>query len=162
MRWLRVGGRSAEPDAGGLAPVRIITEVLELTGFIAPTGQRVTDMLLRGQDLAFLPSGATPEPEHWVSVAPNDVLVVIPPPLPGRPSVTAERRLASVTIQVGAYRVEGTIHLPPGESVTPALAGRQPFVPVTSATLHRPGLAPEAVEVAITNVARADRFDLVD
>lgn len=160
MRWLRAGGRSAEPEAGGLAPVRIITEVLELTGFIAPTGQRVTDMLLRGQDLAFLPSGATPEPENWVSVAPNDVLVVIPPPLAGRPSVPTEQQLANVVIEVGAYRVEGTIHLQPGDSVGAGLAARQPFFPVTSATLHRPGLAPEAVEVAITNVARADRIGL--
>jgi hypothetical protein len=160
LRWLRAGGRSAEPDPGGLAPVRIITDVLELTGFIAPTGQRVTDMLLRGQDLAFLPSGAAPEPRNWVSVAPTDVLVVIPPPLPGRSSVAPEQQLARVVIQVGAYRVEGTIHLQPGESVGPRLSARQPFFPVTSATLHRPDLAPEAVEVAITNVARANRFDL--
>lgn len=162
MRWLRAGGRSAEPDTGGLAPVRIITDVLELTGFIAPTGQRVTDMLLRGQDLAFLPSGARPDPENWVSIAPNDVLVVVPPPLPARSPVPAEQQLADVVIDVGRYRVEGTVHLRPGESVGPALAARQPFFPVTSATLRRPGLAPEAVEVAITNVARADRFELSD
>lgn len=51
MRWLRGGQQRATRVDQRLDPIRILTPVLELEGFVAPTGQRITDLLLRGQDL---------------------------------------------------------------------------------------------------------------
>ena len=67
-----------------LAPIQIFTDLIELTGRVAPAGQRITDILLRGQDLAFLPAGAAPEPENWILIAPTDILFVSPPPMAPR------------------------------------------------------------------------------
>ena len=74
----------ATRESRELAPIRIFTDLIELTGRVAPAGQRITDILLRGQDLAFLPAGADPEPETWILIAPTDILFVSPPPMAPR------------------------------------------------------------------------------
>jgi hypothetical protein len=153
MRWLR--GHDSAESASDLAPVRIFTEALELRGSIAPAGQRVTDILLRGQDLAFLPEGAAPAPEAWVWVAPNDVLFVVPPPLTAPARTGRDLRLIPVTLNVGPYRITGRIHLVAGEEVDPGISARQSFLPVTDARIEGAGATTETVSVAIVNLALA-------
>lgn len=154
MRWLHETG--TEVPSGSLPAVRIFTAELELRGSIAPTGQRVTDMLLRGQDLAFLPDGATPSPEAWISIAPEDVLFVVPPPLanPSRPPESY--RLVDVRLRIGEYRIIGIAHLRDGEQLDGDLARRQPFLPVTRATIASDRAEPERVDVVIVNLGPSE------
>ena len=161
MKWLRSRDHgeaaSSDPDQ-----VRIFTDEIELRGTIAPTGQRVTDILLRGQDLAFLPTGADPSPEAWVSVAPHEILFVVPPPLGTAASGRRDYRLIPVAIDIGPYRLTGRIHVPPDQEASPSDAARQSFLPMTDATIERPGTAPETVAVAIVNMTRSSGPRFVD
>jgi hypothetical protein len=143
---------AADPDA--LAPVEILTTEIELQGFIAPIGQRVTDMLLRGQDLAFLPKGAEAVPENWVSVPPSQILVVIPPPLAMRTPPPQRPQLRHLVVLVGPYVVNGTAHLPGGGSVAADLRLSHPFLPLTDASIAG-GEEARTVPVAIVNLARS-------
>lgn len=155
MRWLRGPRRSAD-SADGLDPIRIFTTELELSGFVAPAGQRVTDMLLRGQDLAFLPAGAAVEPEQWVWVSPADILFVMPPPLPRAAGWQKDRKLHRVHVQLPGYQVTGTAHLDPGYEPGADLTSLRSFLPITSAEIARDGVAQaEAMDVVIVNLSRA-------
>ena len=160
LRWLRAPERTADP-ANGLDPIRIFTTEIELSGFVAPAGQRVTDMLLRGQDLAFLPAGAAVAPEHWVSVSPADILFVVPPPLPRAGGWQKARKLHRVRVHVPGYEVTGTGHLDPGYEPGADLAGRQSFLPMTSAEIARDGGVTEALDVVIVNLRRAARAQVI-
>ena len=140
----------------GLEPIRIATDELVLVGFVAPTGQRVTDMLLRGHDLAFLPAGADAVPDAWIAVAPADVLWVVPPPLPPRPGWRPSRAEARLFVRVGRYRVIGSAHVPPEVPIDHRLATSHPFLPLTAASIATDGAgAPEDVDVAIVNLSRS-------
>jgi hypothetical protein len=154
MPWLRA--TDPDPSTSEETSARIVTAEIELRGTIASTGQRVTDMLLRGQDLAFLPEGAAPTPEAWVAVAPGDILFVVPPPLAG-PSAPPERyRVVEASLVIGGYRLTGSIHLREDETPGPHLAARQPFLPLTDVSIERPDGATESVAVAIVNLIEAD------
>ncbi len=158
MRWLRSGTRDQQTDEERLESVRILTPELELDGFIAPTGQRITDILLRGQDLAFLPAGADSAPGNWLRIAPADLLVVIPPPISPRTGWREPLHLVEAFAEVGPYRISGTAHLRRGETLDDRFRERQPFLPLTSATVLRADGEPEQVKVAIVNLDNADRF----
>lgn len=150
MRWLRGRERAPSTDDASLAPIRIFTPDLELAGFVAPTGQRITDLLLRGQDLAFLPGGAAPRPENWVMVAATDVLFVVPPPLsPARRQPDAGGTFP-VGVAIGPYQIRGAAH-PPGEGGS----SHRGFLPLTGATIQRQGAREEPVDVVIVNMAAA-------
>ena len=150
MRWLRGRERAPARDDASLAPIRIFTRDLELAGFVAPTGQRITDLLLRGQDLAFLPAGATPRPENWVLVAATDVLFVVPPPLsPARREPDAAGTFP-VGLAIGRYRIRGAAHAP-----AEGASGHGAFLPLTGATIQRAGASEEPVDVVIVNMAAA-------
>ena len=162
MRWLRSGTQHEKGPDQPLEPVRILTPDLALNGFVAPTGQRITDILLRGQDLAFLPAGADPDPANWVLIAPTDLLVVIPPPLGRRRGwqERVERRGAAVLI--GPYRVTGKAHLRPGEPLDQEFRARQPFLPLTEAAIQGADGSTERVDVAIVNLNNSAEFGPAD
>ena len=157
MRRLRSSARRNNAVDNQLDAIRIFTAELELQGYVAPTGQRVTDILLRGDDLSFLPAGADVVPENWMRVSPSDILVVIPPPLPAAARwMDAIERIALV-VQVGPYEVTGTAHLRQGDVPDDELLRRQPFLPLTGASIsHEGGI--EDVDVAIVNLAASTRF----
>lgn len=158
MRWLRPATQREPTTHPELEPVRILTPEMALDGFVAPTGQRVTDILLRGQDLAFLPAGAEAAPENWLLIGPADLLVVIPPPLPrGREWRSTVDRVDAFA-EAGPYRISGTAHLPAGEQLDLAFRGRQPFLPLTDATIARAEEAPERAAVAIVNLDNCRAF----
>jgi hypothetical protein len=139
-----------------LEPIRIATDVIELNGSVAPTGQRITDMLLRGQDVAFLPRGADPAPETWIAVAPADILWVVPPPLPQRRGWRSTLGEAQLHVRIGPYRLIGCAYLAPGTHLDHRLAVAHPFLPLTAASIGRDGDERiEDVEVVIVNLARA-------
>jgi hypothetical protein len=158
MRWLRPATQRETTTDQELERVRILTPEMPLDGFVAPTGQRVTDILLRGQDLAFLPAGADAAPGNWLLIAPADLLVVIPPPLPrGREWRSTVHRVDAFA-DAGPYRVSGTAHLPAGEELDLEFRSRQPFLPLTDATIARADAAPERAAVAIVNLDNCRAF----
>ena len=155
MRWLRSDRQSRAYSH--LDAIRIFTAALELRGYVAPTGQRITDILLRGQDLAFLPQGAEEAPENWLMVAPSDILVVVPPPLPKRIAVRTTVTRREVFVEVDPYRVTGTAHLGEGDVLDDAFRDRQPFLALTKAKLETGGEVTK-LDVAIVNLAASSRF----
>jgi hypothetical protein len=157
MRWLRIRNRQNKRGDRQLDAIRIFTGLLELDGYVAPTGQRVTDILLRGQDLAFLPAGADSAPENWIYVSPSDLQVVIPPPLRSRPDRLEATALIGVFVQVGAYEVTGAAHVRKGELLDEKFRRRHPFLPLTRAQIVRAGNV-SRVEVAIVNLGASSRF----
>jgi hypothetical protein len=159
MPLLRRSAGSSTAIAADLEPIRIATDQLELTGSVASTGQRVTDLLLRGQALVFLPAGAEPRPEAWITIEPGDVLFVEPPPLPVQPAWRPPTAPVDLAVEVGGYRIGGSAHLPPTTSIDRRLAQDHPFLPLTSASIVREGAGePEELEVIIVNLARATRY----
>lgn len=155
MRWLRSdrqGRAQSHLDA-----IRIFTAALELRGFVAPTGQRITDILLRGQDLSFLPHGADEAPENWVLVAPSDILVVVPPPLPKRAPIRTRATRREVFVELDPYRVTGTAHLGEDEILDQAFRLRQPFLALTKAKVETGGEVLK-LDVAIVNLAASTSY----
>ena len=149
MPWLRGATEAPPRDTGPLAPIRIFTDLIELTGFVAPAGQRITDILLRGQDVAFLPTGADSDPENWILIAPTEILLVAPPPLGPRAAWRERRDRRPMALCVGRYRVSGTAHLAP--AVEPSLLTSRPgFLPLTDARVEA-----ERFSVVIVNLAGA-------
>ena len=145
---------TSSPNA--LEPIRIATEDLELVGSVASTGQRITDLLLRGQDLAFLPAGADPTPDAWIAVAPADILWVVPPPLPAHRDWQPAADRVRLSASIGGYRVIGAAHLPAGTRIGTDLARTHPFLPLTDASVARDGpAAPVDLPVVILNLGRA-------
>jgi hypothetical protein len=157
MRWLRSRERTTTADHTTLAAIRIFTRDIELRGAVAPAGQRITDLLLRGQDLAFLPAGAEPTPEHWLAVATSDILFVVPPPLPPRSAGGPAPNMRKVSVIVGPYRLTGTAHVKGDEELDATFVARQPFLPLTSAEILRAGAPSEALDVVIVNLAASTR-----
>lgn len=153
MRWLRNRERTTKADHGSLAAIRIFTRDIELRGAVAPTGQRITDLLLRGEDLAFLPAGAEPTPEHWLAVASSDILFVVPPPLPPGSAGGSAPNIRKVSVIVGPYRITGSAHVKSDEDLDAAFVARHPFLPLTSAEILRAGAPSEALDVVIVNLA---------
>ena len=157
LRWLRGRENETATDAAALDPIRIFTADIELSGSVAPSGQRITDLLLRGQDLAFLPAGAEPRPEHWVSVAAADILFVVPPPLPRSRKRVRRPRTRATTVAVGPYRITGAAFLQSDHNAEPPA-----FLPLTGATVAREGGEPQAFEVVIVNLAASSSVDVGD
>lgn len=160
MRWLRSSREREKAPEQPLEPVRILTPDLPLDGFVAPAGQRITDILLRGQDLAFLPAGAEATPGNWVFIAPSDLLVVIPPPLPGGRGWQEPLERSAASVVIGPYQVRGTAHLRPGERLDRQFRARQPFLPLTEAAIRNADGSIESVAVAIVNLDNATEFGL--
>lgn len=153
VRWRRVTDAPSEAERRQLAPILIVTAEVELVGHVAPTGQRITDMLLRGQDLAFLPMGAPDEHANWITIAPADILFVAPPPLGTTNGWRADRGRKEVSVRVGPYRVRGTAHLAPETVDLRELRATQPFLPLTKAHVRRDASdRDDAHDVVIVNL----------
>lgn len=157
MRRLRSGARRKNALDQPLDAIRIFTAELELHGYVASSGQRITDILLRGDDLAFLPAGADVVPENWMRVSPLDILVAIPPPLPAPARWTDAIELIGLFVQVGPYKVTGTAHLRQGDALDEQFRRRQPFLPLTRASVSREGHN-DHVDVAIVNLGASTGF----
>jgi hypothetical protein len=161
MGWFRSDERRQTRVDRRLDAIRIFTAELELDGYVAPTGQRITDILLRGQDLPFLPAGADEAPENWVLVSPSHTLVVIPPPLPGGSHWVDPGELIGMFVEVGPYQVVGTAHMRKGDVPDAEFPRRQPFLPLTDATIMREGSSHQ-FEVAIVNLSASVRVEPTD
>ena len=141
-------------------PVRILTRDLLLDGSVASSGQRITDILLRGEALPFLPAGADPAPDNWILITAQHVLAVIPPPLQSRSVTQTQPTLRPALAVTGPYRITGTAHLRSEDKLDEAFRRRQPFLPLTGATISRPDGHSEEVAVVIVNLDNCQAFGL--
>ena len=168
MPWPFNRGRADEPerepgpDPGRLEPVRVITREADIRGFIAPSDERLTDTLQRGQTLSILPAGAEPTPSSWVEVSPAEVQLVVPPPYVSPPERRLVRQLREVVVRVGSYELSGTAHLMPGAEQDVLARSSHPFLPLTDVALFADGATePERLDVVIVNLRETSEYRVV-
>lgn len=138
-----------------LEPIRIITEALDLRGWVRTEGQRMTDILQSGEPFSFLAAGVN---EGWTEVFPDELTLVMPPPHISPPAVRLPTNQHAVLIRAGSYQLSGTAHLRPGELDDPILRATRRFLPVTRATLRHGDGPDETAEVVIVNLRRVEDF----
>jgi hypothetical protein len=146
------------PPQEGLEPVRVLLGDADLAGWVAPHGERLTDVLQRRGSLAFLPAVA--QAGEWVELSSRDLYAVVPPPHVSPPEFRVKRQRQQVLARFGRYAVIGIAHLRPGEEQDPLLRATRPFLPLTEATLTMDGDESSALhlDVIIVNLAHVEAF----
>lgn len=165
MDWL-LGRRSAsEPprvEPPELQPIRLYSSDTVFAAWVHPAGERITDILQRGDELPVLPEGADhQDPDAWLAVNLSALLLVVPPPHVSQPEQRLHRQREAVQIRIGPYRVSGTAHLRPGHGQDPFVRATQPFLPLTDAVVQRDDDPPERLEVVIVNLRFVEDFQEV-
>ena len=151
----------AEPAAvaaPALEPIRLVLPGQDLSGWIQPTSERLSDVLQTGVPLSFLPGSSVGD--GWISIDPAELLLVIPPPHVSPPDRRVRRQLHEVFARVEGYVVNGTAHLMPGEEYNLYLRSTRQFLPITSATLEGVDGA-QALDVVIVNLKQVEEFRVV-
>lgn len=166
-------GRTA--DARELAPIDVFTTEGREIGWIAPSGDRTSDRLNREKELAVYAPIATPigemsdwpaAPEsideaRWASRELEQLIFVVPPPLPPNRHLRLHRRIQDVSMSIGPWRIRGRAHVRPGaEAGDFLLRGSRRFVPLTQVELLREADPPfgAQLEVLIVNVSHVTEF----
>jgi len=159
MRW--AFWRRREPAAPHLEPIRIYTTEMVLDARVKPGGQRMTDILQRGGEIAVLPNGADEDDAAaWVTIPTADVLMAVPPPHVSPRELRIVRDQREVRLTVGTYRVVGTAHLRPGLERDVYTRVTHPFLPLTNVSLIRAdGSEWTAADVLIINLRWAEFAD---
>jgi len=157
----RLFARKHEAPPPPLEPIQIYTDNEMFNGWVMPGGERLTDILQKGDAFAFLPDGADrDQPAAWVQVLPDDTRIVVPPPHVSPPERRQTRERQSVTLTIGGHRVTGIAHLRPGIERDVFLRSTQPFLPLTEATLTAAdGSDPRGFDVVIVNLRWAEFID---
>lgn len=167
VAWARRHDPTAEPDGSELravAPDQASSHPFELaavdlttvtgrwTGWIATDGDRTSDwlnhsseLLIRGMSEVALAddldepglavaSGLT---EH--RLRPEELLFLVPPPLPPNRHLRLHRRQVRIHLDMGDYHVSGQLHVRPGANATEyALRSSRTMIPLTEVELvHR-------------------------
>jgi hypothetical protein len=143
------------PTVDDLEPVRLVTEELDLKGWVRTEGQRMTDILQSGEPFSFLPAGPG---QSWTEVFPDELTLVVPPPHLSPPAVRLPTNQHGVLVRAGSYHVSGTAHIRPGELDDPILRATRRFLPITRATFARADGPEETAEVVIVNLRRVEDF----
>jgi hypothetical protein len=170
-----VQGSAAIAAVSELAPIELYTADSRIVGWIAPNGQRVTD-LLSGQDelrlwrpspgplddTSPLAAGAprSDESGEWESLPTARVVLAMPPEWRASRQLRLHRRLRRAALTAGPFSVTGNVHLAPGMEVgTPLLRGGG-FLPLTDAHLLHDSEPPfeHVVSVVIVNTAHVSRI----
>jgi hypothetical protein len=163
-------GSAALAVAPELAPIELYTADSRIVGWIAPQGQRVTDLLSTQHELRLwrpspgrlddttLPTtnGKVPgDNGEWESLPTAQVILAMPPEWRASRQLRLHRRLRRAAVAAGPFSVTGNIHLPPGVEVGLHLARSQSFVPLTDAYILHNGEPPfeHVVSVVIVNSA---------
>jgi hypothetical protein len=148
---------ATRPARPGLDPIRLVLADRLLDGWTRTDGQRMTDLLQRGDPIPFLPADA--RGEAWTEFLPYDVLLLVPPPHVSAPEVRVHRQRHEVMVRVGEWVVSGTAHLRPGEGTDYYLRATRPYLPLTDAMFAGPNDGyPHEVETVIVNLVRVEEF----
>lgn len=163
-------GSSAVDVAPELAPIELYTADSRIIGWLAPQGQRVTDLLNSSDELSlWRPSPgpiegtapATPGSEgEWQSLPTDVVILAMPPEWRASRQLRLHRRLRRVAVAAGPFNVTGNVHLHPGVEPGAHVWRNQRFVPLTDAYLLHSGEPPfeHVVSVVIVNTAHVSQF----
>jgi len=163
-------GSAALATAPDLAPIEIYTAESRIVGWIAPHGQRVTDLLSTQDELrlwrpspgSFDDVDAPPAPGtelgdngEWESLPTARVILAMPPEWRASRQLRLHRRLRRAALLAGPFSVTGNVHLHPGGEVGLHLVRTQPFLPLTDAYILHHGEQPfeHVVSVVIVNGA---------
>jgi hypothetical protein len=169
-------GSVAMASSPELAPIELYTADTRIVGWIAPHGQRVTDLLNTRDDLRLwrpspgplddtdvpadtdLPSAE--ENGEWESVATARVIVAMPPEWRASRQLRLHKRLRRAALSAGAFNITGNVHLQPGVEVGPHLLRSASFLPLTDAYLLHTGEPSfeHVVSVAIVNTAHVSQI----
>jgi hypothetical protein len=153
-----------------LAPIELYTAESRIVGWIAPQGQRVTDLLSTQDELRLwrpspgplndtaMPAanGTAPgDNGEWESLLTAQVILAMPPEWRASRQLRLHRRLRRASVVAGPFSLTGNVHLHPGVEVGLHLARTQTFVPLTDAyILHNGDPSFEhVVSVVIVNSA---------
>ena len=168
-------GSAAVAAAPELAPIELYTAEARIVGWIAPNGQRVTDLLATRDVLRLwrpspgplderdLPGDGDPPPGEngeWESLPTARVILAMPPEWRASRQLRLHKRLRRAALMAGPFSVTGNIHLQPGVDVGPHLLRSASFLPLTDAYLLHTGEPPfeHVVSVVIVNAAHVSNI----
>jgi len=159
--WRRGPGQSATQGSAAialshdLAPIELYTADTRIVGWIAPNGQRVTDLLSTQDELrlwrpspgplddrSLPPSGVADglgSNGEWESLATERVILAMPPEWRASRQLRLHRRLRRAAVVAGPFNVTGNVHLAPGGEISPHLLRTNRFLPLTDAYLLHGG-----------------------
>ena len=140
-------GSAAIATAPELAPIELYTADARIVGWIAPHGQRVTDLLASKDELRLWRPSPGPLDEmdpptevdpdraeengEWESLATARVILAMPPEWRASRQLRLHKRLRRAALAAGPFSVTGNIHLQPGVEVGPHLLRSAGFIPLT-------------------------------
>ena len=179
--WRRGPGSSATQGSAALAaapelaPIELYTADSRIVGWIAPEGQRVTDLLNNQGELRLWrpspgPLDAVVSPSangklpgdngEWESLATAQVILAMPPEWRASRQLRLHRRLRRAAVVAGPFNVTGNVHLHPGVEVGIHLVRNQSFVPLTDAYILHNGEPPfeHVVSVVLVNSAHVSQM----
>lgn len=169
-------GSAALAAAPELAPIELYTADARIVGWIAPNGQRVTDLLATKDELRLWRPSPGPLDEmsplteadpalaeengEWESLATARVILAMPPEWRASRQLRLHKRLRRAALAAGPFSVTGNIHLQPGFEVGPHLLRSAGFIPLTDAYLLHNGDPPfeHVVSVVIVNAAHVSQM----
>ncbi len=156
--------------APDLAAIEIYTTDSRIVGWIAPQGQRITDLLTTQDELRLWSPSPGPLDDttmpprngaelgnngEWQSLPTSRVVLAMPPEWRASRQLRLHRRLRRAAAIAGPFSVTGNVHLHPGVEVGLHLVRNQPFIPLTDAYILHSGEPPfeHVVSVVIVNSA---------
>jgi hypothetical protein len=169
-------GSAAVAAAAELAPIELYTADSRIVGWIAPHGQRVTDLLSSRDELRLwrpspgpldetnppddAPALSADEGGEWESLSTARVILAMPPEWRASRQLRLHKRLRRAALAAGPFSVTGNIHLQPGVEVGPHLLRTADFIPLTDAYLLHTGEPPfeHVVSVVIVNAAHVSHI----
>jgi hypothetical protein len=170
------GSTAVAASSPDLAPIELYTADSRIVGWIAPNGQRVTDLLTSKDDLRLWRPSPGPLDEtggpvatdptkagengEWQSLPTARVILAMPPEWRASRQLRLHRRLRRAAVLAGPFSVTGNIHLAPGVEVGAHLLRQQSFIPLTDAYLLHNGEPPfeHVVSVVIVNAAHVSQI----
>lgn len=176
--WRRGPGPSATQGSAAiavapeLAPIELYTADSRIVGWIAPNGQRVTDLLATQDELrlwrpspgplderSMPPTDAHPtmvgDNGEWESLPTASVILAMPPEWRASRQLRLHRRLRRAAVKAGPFNVTGNVHLHPGVDIGLHLVRNQSFLALTDGYILHDGEPPfeHVVTVVIINSA---------
>lgn len=163
-------GSAALAAVSDLAPVELYTADARIVGWIAPHGQRVTDLLSTQDELRLwrpspgrldevtMPPSTDALPGdngEWESLPTARIILAMPPEWRASRQLRLHRRLRRAALTAGPFNVTGNVHLHPGTEAGPHVLRTQAFLPLTDAYILHNGEPPfeHVVSVVIVNSA---------
>lgn len=162
-RLLHRSGDDSRTEAAAreLDRITIFGQQHILTAWIDAGGRRLTDLLNGQTSVSVSPADEAPtRDDEWVLVDRDAILVVVPPQFTGDRQLRVHRRRVEVRVELGDYSIVGTAYLPAGGSFDVyQLHARQPFMPVTDASVENPNLGlSERFGVVLVNIGNVEQL----